>query len=87
MTITVSTPSDDEIAAMRAWPQWSKEVSVFDWHYDLPETCYLLEGAVTVSTGDGRSVSFAAGDKVSFAAGLSCTWTIHAPVRKHYRLG
>ncbi|MEB3360592.1 MAG: cupin domain-containing protein [Synechococcaceae cyanobacterium] len=22
-----------------------------------------------------------------FDAGLSCTWDVHAPVRKHYRFG
>jgi uncharacterized cupin superfamily protein len=24
---------------------------------------------------------------VVFDAGLSCTWEVHAPVRKHYRFG
>jgi len=27
------------------------------------------------------------GDVSVFAAGLSCTWEVHAPVRKHYRFG
>ena len=26
-------------------------------------------------------------DLVVFDAGLSCTWEVHAPVRKHYRFG
>jgi uncharacterized cupin superfamily protein len=35
----------------------------------------------------GEPVRFGAGDLVVFAAGLSCTWEVHAPVRKHYRFG
>ncbi len=39
---------------------------------------------VTVTTGDGASVTFGEGDLVVFPEGLSCTWTIHSPVRKRY---
>jgi uncharacterized cupin superfamily protein len=35
----------------------------------------------------GEPVRFGAGDLVVFDAGLSCTWDVHAPVRKHYRFG
>lgn len=66
------------------WPIWEKEVSRFDWHYDGTETCYLLEGKVTVTTKDGKSVNFGAGDLVVFPQGLSCVWDIQEPVRKHY---
>ncbi len=69
------------------WPVWSKEVSAFDWHYDDTETCYLLAGDVEVTTPQGETVRFGAGDLVTFPAGLSCRWQIHAPVRKHYRFG
>jgi uncharacterized cupin superfamily protein len=47
----------------------------------------LLEGDVTVTPEGGEAVRFGAGDLVVFAAGLSCTWDVHAPVRKHYRFG
>ncbi len=87
MAIIVDKPTEEEIAKMRAWPTWEKEISVFDWTYDAPETCYLLAGEVTVTTPDGEAVSFAAGDRVSFPQGLSCVWEVRAPVRKHYRLG
>ena len=63
---------------------WQKEVSRFPWSYDSTEECYLLDGEVTVETGDGERVSFRKGDFVTFPKGLSCTWIIKKPVRKHY---
>ena len=66
------------------WPIWTKEVSKFDWHYDSVEECYILEGNVTVETKDGKTVKFGKGDFVTFPKGLSCTWNIKEPVRKHY---
>lgn len=66
------------------WPIWTKEVSRFDWHYDSTEECYILEGNVTIETKDGKTVKFAKGDFVTFPKGLSCTWDIKEPVRKHY---
>lgn len=59
---------------------------MFDWHYDETETCYLLEGRVTVEA-EGKSVSFGKGDLVVFPQGLSCVWKVAEPVRKHYRFG
>jgi len=41
----------------------------------------------TGSPPSGEPVRFGAGDLVVFDAGLSCTWEVHAPVRKHYRFG
>jgi uncharacterized cupin superfamily protein len=69
-----------------SWPIWTKEISRFDWHYDERERCLLLEGDVTVATPDGE-VRFGKGDFVTFPKGLSCVWTVHAPVRKHYNFG
>ena len=87
MTITVRKPSAADIAAMRTCQTWAKEVSVFDWSYDVSETCYVLAGEVTVTTADGETVSFGAGDLVTFPQGLRCTWDVRAPIRKHYRFG
>jgi uncharacterized cupin superfamily protein len=42
---------------------------------------------VTVTPDGGEPVRFGTGDLVVFDAGLSCTWNVHAPVRKHYRFG
>lgn len=66
-----------------SWPIWSCGVSRFDWHYDMTETCYLLEGRVTVTCDDGE-VSFGPGDLVVFPRGLDCIWDVSEPVRKHY---
>jgi uncharacterized cupin superfamily protein len=86
------TPDTLQKLGVRAWPIWEKEVSSFPWTYDETEVCYILEGEVHVQPMDGMkptgiAVSFAAGDLVTFPAGLSCTWTIIQPVRKHYRFG
>ena len=86
MAITVTRPSEhalDELG-VRQWPIWTCEPSTFDWHYDQKETCYLLEGDVTVTAGD-QTVSFGAGDLVIFPQGLDCVWEVKTPVRKHYR--
>ncbi len=86
MEIKVRKLNQEQLKEMDVfnWPIWKKEISRFDWHYDDIEECYLLEGRVIVETGDGKSVSFAKGDFVTFPRGLSCTWDIKEPVRKHY---
>ena len=66
------------------WPIWQKEASEFPWHYDATETCYFLDGDVTVTPDGGNPVSMGKGDLVTFPAGMSCTWRIDAAVRKHY---
>ena len=86
--ITVRKPTEQELESMgvRSWPIWQCEPSSFSWHYDERETCYILQGKVTVTT-DNQTVSFGAGDLVVFPAGLDCVWHVEEPVRKHYRLG
>ena len=88
-TITIqSQPSETELQEMgvKSWPIWTKEVSEFPWTYGESETCYLLAGHVTVTTAR-ETVTFGADDLVTFPAGLSCTWKITEPVRKHYHFG
>lgn len=86
--IIVTKASEAELAELgvSSWPIWACEPSRFDWEYDQKETCYLLEGQVTV-TADGESVSFGAGDMVVFPQGLACTWDVSAAVKKHYKFG
>mgnify|MGYP000909840416 CR=1 FL=1 len=86
MTITVERLTDKTLKdrGVFNWPIWTKEASTFDWSYDETEECLFLEGQVTVTAKDGRKVSFGKGDFVTFPKGLSCTWHITAPVRKHY---
>jgi uncharacterized cupin superfamily protein len=69
------------------WPIWTKEASEFPWTYDAPETCYFLEGKVTVTCADGETTQVGQGDLVTFPEGLACTWKISRDVRKHYRFG
>jgi len=69
------------------WPIWTKEVSEFPWMYDTQEICYFLEGEVIVTPKGGQPVKIGKGDLVTFPAGMSCTWKINQPVRKHYQLG
>jgi uncharacterized cupin superfamily protein len=83
------SPGEERLArdAVRSWPIWEKEESEFPWHYDEPETCYLLEGDVVVTPAGGKPVCFGKGDLVTFPAGMSCTWKVCKAVRKHYRFG
>jgi len=86
MEIVVRRLTQEELKkqGVFSWPIWEKEASRFPWSYDSIEECYFLEGDVTVDTKDGKSVSFGKGDFVTFPKGLSCTWNIKKPVRKHY---
>lgn len=70
-----------------SWGIWTKEISKFPWTYDEREMCYLLEGEAIVTPDGGTPVRFGQGDLVIFPAGLSCTWDIRVPVRKHYKFG
>lgn len=83
MKITVKKPTETEIAEMQSKPTWGCEVSEFDWHYDSEEVALILEGEVEV-TYDGGVATFGIGDYVVFPKGLSCTWKVTKPVKKHY---
>jgi uncharacterized protein len=76
-----------DVLSVFTWPIWEKEVSEFPWHYDEMETCYLLEGDVIVTPEGGEPVRFGKGDLVTFPKGMSCTWKVLKPVRKHYKFG
>jgi uncharacterized cupin superfamily protein len=84
-----SAPSEQKLVELEVfdWPIWEKEVSSFPWSYDIQETCYILEGEVTVTPENGEPVLIKAGDLVTFEAGLNCTWEVHQPIRKHYQFG
>lgn len=82
-------PSQERLQQLRvlSWPIWTKAVSEFPWTYDDQETCYFLEGEVTVTPSGGEPQQVGKGDLVVFPAGLSCTWKITQDVRKHYSFG
>lgn len=69
---------------VESWPIWTKEVSEFPWEYDAEETCYVLEGRVTVTPEDGQPVEIGPGDLATFPKGMRCIWRVDAPIRKHY---
>ena len=76
-----------EALGVQRWPTWTKEISNFPWTYGEQEIAYVLEGEVVVTPDGGAPVSFVAGDLVTFPAGMSCTWEVKKPLRKHYRFG
>lgn len=80
-------PSQERLAALKVntWSTWSKEISIFPWSYDSTETCYFLEGEVVVTPDDGEPAQVGKGDLVVFPVGMTCTWDIRRPVKKHYR--
>jgi uncharacterized cupin superfamily protein len=82
-------PDEEQLQDMGIydWPIWTKEVSEFPWSYDVPETCYFLEGDVVVTPDEGEPVTVGKGDLVTFPEGMDCTWQVRQPVRKHYRMG
>ena len=82
-------PQESRIKALdaRSWPIWTCEVSEFAWTYDSKETCYLLEGEVSVTPDGGKGVTIKAGDLVVFPAGMSCRWKVVKPIKKHYQFG
>jgi len=71
----------------RTWPIWEKDISEFPWYYDEQEVCWFLEGEVEVTPEGGTPVRIGKGDLVTFPQGLSCTWKVLKPVRKHYKFG
>jgi uncharacterized cupin superfamily protein len=81
------SPMKLEVMGVDGWPIWTKEQSEFPWSYDQAETCYLLEGEAIITPETGHPVTIGQGDLVTFMPGLSCTWKITKPVRKHYKLG
>lgn len=80
----VRKPTPAEIANAKNWGIWTKEPSVFPWHYETKETCYILDGKAEVSDEKGNTIVFQSGDWVEFEKGLTCTWNVVDTIRKHY---
>ena len=52
MSILVTSPCPKNYfrgIRIKRWPIWTRDVSSFDWSYQDKETCFLLEGEVTVT--------------------------------------
>ena len=67
------------------WSLWSHPEAKFPWSYEGEESCYLLEGEVTVTPKNGKPVTIVKGDLVTLPKGLKCNWEIHEPVKTHYK--
>lgn len=80
-------PSPERLKQLNVekWPIWTKEISEFPWTYDATETCYFLEGEVTVQLEGSEPIRMGKGDLVTFPAGMSCIWNITKNVKKHYQ--
>ncbi|HIJ32790.1 MAG TPA: cupin domain-containing protein, partial [Gammaproteobacteria bacterium] len=70
------TPSQVELDAMgvNCWAVSTQEVATFPWVYECDETCYFLQGNVTVTPDGGTPLTIVKGDLVTFPEGLHCTW-------------
>jgi len=77
-------PAKLEVVGVYDWPIWEKEISCFPWTYESNESCYFLQGKVTVITESGETITMGEGDLVHFPKGMVCTWKIHTDVKKHY---
>ncbi len=84
--LVINDPAREDLDARGVfdWSVWTCEPSEFPWTYDATETCYFLEGEVDVTPDGGAPVRLGAGDLVTFPAGMSCTWRVIQPVKKHY---
>ena len=73
--IKVTPKASEEVLdkmGVRDWPTWGCGVSKFPWTYGESETCYVLEGKVTVTPKDGGvPVTIEKGDMATFPAGVS----------------
>ncbi len=67
------------------WSLWSHPEAKFPWSYEDKESCYLLEGKVTVTPKNGKPVTIVKGDLVTLPKGLKCDWEILEAVKTHYK--
>jgi hypothetical protein len=61
---------------------WDCTAGRFDWHYDINETIYVLEGSVVVKDHARGQRHLVAGDTVFFPAGSHAEWYVEGYVRK-----
>lgn len=69
------------------WPIYASGVDDFEHRFTQDETCYVIEGEVTVTPRGGAPLVFRKGDLATFARGTVVRWDMRVPFRKHYRLG
>lgn len=61
---------------------WQCTEGKFNWHYDIDETIYILEGSVVIESDTMKPTRFGPGDVIFFKDGASARWQIEKPIRK-----
>jgi hypothetical protein len=61
---------------------WDCTAGRFNWHYDVDETLYIIEGSVIIKETSGATHRLSAGDVVFFPAGSSAEWHVETYIRK-----
>jgi uncharacterized protein len=62
---------------------WDCTAGIFNWHYDIDEVVYILEGSVIISEhATGQKHYLKVGDSILFPRGSSATWSVDNYVRK-----
>lgn len=61
---------------------WQCTEGKFEWHYDIDETIYFLEGSATIDDRRGTVKTFTAGDVLFLPRGAVCDWHVESYVRK-----
>lgn len=87
METIVREPTEEEVDEAVTWDIWKRGPSIFDWHYDEQETCFILEGYAIITNEDGDSFEIEEGDWVIFPESSDYTWEIKEKIIKHYKLG
>ena len=76
---TVLSCSSDRTAITMIWDCTAGE---FEWHYDVDETLYILEGEVTICDRRSTPKTCKAGDVLYLPCGTICDWRVERYVRK-----
>ena len=61
---------------------WHCTEGRFEWHYDIDETIYILEGSVVIESDAMPPTRFGAGDVIFFKDGASARWQVEGHIRK-----
>ena len=61
---------------------WDYTEGVFNWHYDVDETVYIIEGSATIRDDEGKEWQLTPGDHALFRAGSHAVWRVEKYVRK-----
>jgi uncharacterized cupin superfamily protein len=78
-TNSVLSRSDDGTASTIVWHCTEGK---FEWHYDIDETIYILEGSIVLESDAMQPTRFGPGDVVFFKRGASARWHVEGHVRK-----